>query len=97
MDGKGVDKLNKSAYTNNMQERSRKKKTSRDVNVIAANIVGQATSQDIPKTNDGKNAYAVALGRIGGLKGGHARAAKLTSERRVEIAKRAAQARWGNK
>lgn len=77
-----------------MQERSRKKKTSRDVNVIAANIVAQATSQDIPKTNDGKNAYAVALGRMGGLKGGRVRAEKLTPERRVEIAKKAAQVRW---
>lgn len=77
-----------------MQERSRKKKTSRDINVIAANIVGQATSQDIPKTNDGKNAYAVALGRMGGLKGGKARAKKLTPERRKEIARKAAETRW---
>ena len=95
IDGKGVDKSDKSIYNNNMQERSRKKKTSRDVNVIAANIVGQATSQDIPKTNDGKNAYAVALGRMGGLKGGRIRAERLTSVRRSEIAKKAAQARWG--
>jgi len=37
----------------------------------------------------------VALGRLGGLKGGKARAASLTPERRVEIAKKAAFARWG--
>jgi len=37
----------------------------------------------------------VALGRLGGLKGGRVRAERLTPERRVEIAKKAAQARWG--
>jgi len=43
----------------------------------------------------GKNPAAVALGRQGGLKGGKARAKKLTSEQRKAIAQRAAQARWG--
>jgi len=38
---------------------------------------------------------AVALGRLGGLKGGRVRAERLTPERRVEIAKKAAKARWG--
>ena len=42
-----------------------------------------------------KNIHAVALGRLGGKKGGRARAEKLTSERRLEIARKAAQARWG--
>jgi ABC-type phosphate/phosphonate transport system ATPase subunit len=41
-----------------------------------------------------KNPAAVALGRLGGLKGGKARAEKLSGKRRQEIAKRAAQARW---
>jgi hypothetical protein len=41
-----------------------------------------------------KNPCAVALGRLGGLKGGHARAAALTPQRRREIARRAAQSRW---
>jgi len=41
-----------------------------------------------------KNPCAVALGRLGGLKGGHARAVALTPQRRREIARRAAQARW---
>ena len=86
--------LERLCYTCNMKERLRTKKTSRDVNVIAARIVAQTTSQDIPKTNDGKNAYAVALGRMGGLKGGRIRATSLTPERRVEIAKKAAQTRW---
>lgn len=46
---------------------------------------------------DGKDPAAVALGRKGGLKGGKARAAKLTPEQRSEIAKRAAAARWSNR
>lgn len=41
-----------------------------------------------------KNAAAVELGRLGGLKGGRARALKLTAEQRSQIARRAAQARW---
>ena len=43
---------------------------------------------------EGKNPAAVELGRKGGLKGGRARAEKLTSEQRSEIAKKAARARW---
>jgi hypothetical protein len=44
-----------------------------------------------------KNPAAVALGRLGGLKGGKARAKKLTAKQRSEIAKKAAAKRWGNK
>jgi hypothetical protein len=44
--------------------------------------------------SEGKNPAAVALGRLGGLKGGKARAARLTKEQRREIAKKAAAARW---
>jgi hypothetical protein len=44
-----------------------------------------------------KNPHAQALGKLGGKKGGKARAAKLTPERRAEIAKKAAAARWGKK
>jgi len=44
-----------------------------------------------------KNPNAVALGRLGGLKGGKARFAKLTPEQRKEIAQKAAKARWGKK
>ncbi len=72
-----------------MQERSSKR--TKDINVIAASIVGQATDE----AHIVKNPAAVALGRLGGLKGGKARAANLTHARRVEIAKKAAQARWG--
>jgi hypothetical protein len=46
---------------------------------------------------DGKNPAAVALGRLGGQKGGKARAAKLSAARRKAIAKKAAAARWKKK
>lgn len=52
-----------------------------------------AKTGDMPSVN-GKNLAAVSLGRRGGLKGGKARAAKLTAERRREIARKAAQVRW---
>ena len=42
----------------------------------------------------GKNPAAVALGKLGGKKGGLARAKKLSPERRTEIALKAARARW---
>ena len=44
-----------------------------------------------------KNPHAQALGRLGGLKGGKARAKRLTPEQRAEIARKAAAARWGKK
>jgi hypothetical protein len=71
-----------------MPKRSSKK--SKDVNVIAANIVSEA----IDEAQIVKNPAAVALGRLGGLKGGKARANKLTPEQRSEIARKAAKARW---
>ena len=49
-------------------------------------------AEDTPQ----KNPAAVALGRLGGLKGGKARAAKLSAKKRREIAKKAAEARWKN-
>ena len=77
-----------------MPSRSGKKRP-RDINERAKLIVDIATGEvnDIDDS-EGKNAEAVALGRRGGLKGGKARAAKLTSEQRREIAKKAATARW---
>jgi hypothetical protein len=68
-----------------------------DLNSRAAAIVAQATSGE-PDTDpyEGKNPAAVELGRLGGRKGGKARAAKLTAEQRSEIAKKAAAARWGS-
>ncbi len=69
----------------------------RDLNAMAAAIVDQATS-DEPETepDEEKNPAAVALGRLGGQKGGKARAAKLTAEQRSEIARKAATARWNS-
>lgn len=57
----------------------------------ADDTVEAATEED---TKPEKNPAAVALGRLGGKKGGPARAAKLTPEQRKEIAKKAAEARW---
>lgn len=68
-----------------------KSKRTPDVNIIASNIVNQATDE----AHIVKNPAAVALGRLGGLKGGRVRATRLTPERRVEIARKAAMARWG--
>ena len=65
----------------------------RDPNQLAAHIVAKATGTK-PAKKRRKNPAAVALGRKGGLKGGKARAAKLTPEQRREIAQKAAQARW---
>lgn len=69
-------------------------KRPRDTNQLAAFIVGISTGE-IQDTNPdaGKNPAAVALGRLGGLKGGAARA-KLDPEKRAELAKKAAQSRW---
>ena len=73
----------------------RSRKRPRDVNSLAASIVRDATDEDKTEpADDGKDPAAVALGRKGGLKGGAARAAKLTPEQRSEIARRAAQRRW---
>ncbi len=68
----------------------------RDTNELAAAIVARATSEDEPEVDpyQGKNPAAVELGRLGGQKGGKARAAKLTAEERSEHARLAAQARW---
>lgn len=68
-------------------------KMERDVNKRAKQIVDLATENEV-STPINKNAAAVALGRLGGLKGGKARAEKLSAKKRSSIAKKAAQARW---
>lgn len=73
---------------------AKKKKLPADTNKRAKSVVDLATQDET--TTDGKNAAAVALGRKGGLIGGHARAKSLTAKRRSEIAKKAADARWGH-
>lgn len=69
----------------------------RDTNSMAAAIVAQSTDDDDQGDDpyEGKNPAAVELGRLGGKKGGKARADKLTPAQRSDIAKRAAQTRWG--
>jgi IS5 family transposase len=74
----------------------KKKKIPTDINQLAASIVNHATSDrslDEQPAKE-KNPAAVALGRLGGLKGGKARAEKLSPKKRSDIAKRAAKARW---
>lgn len=72
-----------------------KQKRPRDTNQRAKFIVDLATGEIKPsRTDERKDAAAVSLGRRGGLKGGKARAQKLSAERRSEIAKIAAKARW---
>lgn len=81
-----------------MPERSSKKKRRRpaDLNRLAKSIADDKGNEPDHDEN-GKNPAAVALGRLGGLKGGKARAEKLTKERRSEIARQAAEARWRSK
>ena len=78
-----------------MPKRSSKKRPDEDdPNVIAFDVVQQATAEDEPETTPAKNPAAVALGRLGGLKGGKARAEALSPDQRSEIARTAALARW---
>lgn len=78
-----------------MPKRSSKK---RDLNQLAKSIIDEVTGEGAPKDtgNEGKNPAAVELGRLGGLKGGKARAKKLTAKQRSEIARKAARKRWGS-
>jgi hypothetical protein len=63
-----------------------------DLNRLAAAIVGDATDEEGHHGENGS--VKVPVGRNGGLKGGAARAAKLSPERRAEIARKAAKTRW---
>lgn len=77
-----------------------KRKLPRDANALAAQVVAMSTGQPVPGQQGknprkaGKNPAAVELGRLGGLKGGKARADKLSRQKRAEIARLAAAARW---
>jgi GTP cyclohydrolase III len=75
---------------------AKKAKLPADTNKRAKSIVDMATGE-IETPLDPIKAAAAALGRKGGLKGGKARAEALTPEKRAEIAKKAAAARWKNK
>jgi len=87
-----------------MPDRSTKKRP-RDPNELAYQIMLESTGQ-VPKyepnagpkpMDPSKNPHAVALGRLGGLRGGLARAAKLGPKKRSQIAAKAAKARWKKK
>lgn len=83
-----------------MTDQARKKRP-RDANLLAKAVVDIATGEQEDKEaetkNLGKDPAAVSLGRRGGLKGGKARAEKLSPSERHRIAKIAAQARWGKR
>lgn len=82
-----------------MLDRSKKARP-RDPNELAHRVflesIGEAPRTEAPAPQK-KNPAAVALGRLGGLKGGVARAAALGPRKRSAIAKKAASARWGKK
>lgn len=67
---------------------AKRSKKPADVNRLAAAIVEQATGDEEPESQQ------VAAGRLGGLKGGKARAKKLTAKERSKIARKAASVRW---
>ena len=76
----------------------KKKREPSDISVLAYQIVKEATQEvkeKIPIKE--KNPAAVALGRLGGLKGGKARAEKLSPKKRKAIARKAAKTRWSKK
>jgi hypothetical protein len=73
-----------------MPKRSSKQK---DTQELARSILDQVVP-DAELAKPAKNPAAVALGHLGGLKGGKARAAKLSAKQRKEIAQKAAKSRW---
>jgi hypothetical protein len=76
---------------------AKKAKQPRDISQGAKNIVDFATDETKDtETSPDVRLAAAALGRLGGLKGGKARAKVLSAKRRSEIAKAAAAARWGH-
>jgi hypothetical protein len=81
-----------------MPKRSSIHKHPQDENQLAKSILDLITTEgaEEAEVKPEKNPAAVALGRLGGLKGGQARAAKLSAKKRSEIAKKAAAARWEN-
>lgn len=71
----------------------------RDFMQIAREVVERAIGEHmngapLEDPDAGKNPAAVALGKLGGAKGGRARAKSLTAKRRREIARKAAKSRW---
>lgn len=80
-----------------LDQSSKRLKHPRDLNLFAKMPIEIAKEGEPPETASDKNPHAVALGRLGGLKGGPARAKKLSAEERKEAARKAAKARWSKK
>ena len=88
-----------------MAERSSRRKREHDFAVTAFRVMQETTAdpyavpaaEEHPLDSEEKNPNAVAPGRLGGRKGGKARAEKLTPERRREIARKAAETRWATR
>lgn len=97
--------LERSCYAKSMDKKKKQPKKENDLNILAKSIVSRATHEELlpepikehlPAIKE-KNPAAVALGRLGGLKGGKARAEKLSAKKRKIIAQKAAKARWAKK
>ena len=95
---------NRSSKTPKPKAKAKTRKPPKDVNEQAFSVVKElerrTSARDAAKSNSNghkKNAAAVALGRLGGLKGGPARKASLTPEERSAIARKAVNARWAKK
>jgi hypothetical protein len=105
LSGLGFGVKHDSWHTRNMPKRSSTPKRPSDPNLLARQIVEEAIGEPLtdkkvlsfPKRQSEKNPAAVALGKLGGMKGGKARAEKLTPVERKQIAQRAARARWAKK
>jgi hypothetical protein len=69
------------------------RKRPKDPNQLAYQIVNQSIEEEAPKRSP-ISEYLASIGRKGGLKGGKARARKLSSKQRKSIAKKAAKSRW---
>lgn len=74
-----------------------RRRSSKDENEAAFAALEDLLSRTEPEPKPEKNAAAVALGRLGGVKGGVARAKALSPRKRKQIASKAAQARWAKK
>ena len=83
-----------------MHSRSSKRDAAQNALRVVEEAIGAPLKEELrkpiqfPARAKKKNPAAVALGKLGGVKGGKARAAKLSAEERKTIAQRAAQARW---
>jgi hypothetical protein len=82
---------------NQSSKDKKKPKRPRDLSLLAKKIVDLTTEGEPAEEFSDKNPHAVALGRLGGKKGGPARAKKMSAEERKEAARKAAKARWSKK